>query len=155
MLDTAGKKQTGTIGQQSMIVLLTLWLGHFAVDSFTGIWPIYKTLAGLDLVKAGLIATIGGFLGNALQILFGFLGDRGWSRILISMGVLAAGSISLVSYVDTSNYFLMGILVLLMYLGSSSFHPIGTGTASTLSAQNAGKLTAVFLSGMPFPSCYI
>ncbi|MBT4268523.1 MAG: MFS transporter [Deltaproteobacteria bacterium] len=147
MLDTAGKKQTGTIGQQSMIVLLTLWLGHFAVDSFTGIWPIYKTLAGLDLVKAGLIATIGGFLGNALQILFGFLGDRGWSRILISMGVLAAGSISLVSYVDTSNYFLMGILVLLMYLGSSSFHPIGTGTASTLSAQNAGKLTAVFLSG--------
>lgn len=126
---------------------MLLWLGHFTVDSFTGIWPIYKTLAELDLVKAGLIATIGGFVGNGLQILFGFLGDRGWSRILIALGVLAASSISLVSYIDRSNYLLMGVLVLLMFLGSSSFHPIGTGTATTLSTQNAGKMTAIFLSG--------
>jgi len=124
-----------------------LWLGHFAVDSFTGIWPIYKTLAGLDLVKAGLIVTIGGFTGNGLQVLFGLLGDRGWSRFLICFGVLAAGLVSLVPYVDTNDYLLMGLLVLLMYVGSSAFHPVGVGTVNTLSCQGTGKLTAVFLSG--------
>ncbi len=135
-----GKHKTTT-------VLFALWLGHFAVDSFTGIWPIYKTLAGLDLVKAGLIASIGGFAGNSLQIVFGYLGDKGWSRLLLSFGVFAAGSIILVPYIETSNYLLMGILVMFTYLGSSAYHPSGTGTASTFTTVSTGKVTALFLSG--------
>ncbi len=143
-----------TMASQSLLnkhktttTLFVLWLGHFAVDSFTGIWPIYKTLAGLDLVKAGLIATIGGFVGNSVQIVFGYLGDKGWSRMLLLFGVLAASTVILVPYIDTSNYFLMGVLVLLTFLGSSAYHPSGTGTASSLSTASKGKLTALFLSG--------
>ncbi|MBU2510348.1 MFS transporter [bacterium] len=132
---------------KTVTVLFALWLGHFAVDSFTGIWPIYKTLAGLDLVKAGLIASIGGFVGNSLQIVFGYFGDKGWSRILLSLGVLAAGSIIFVPYIETTNYFLMGVLVMLTYLGSSAYHPSGTGTASTFTTVSIGKITALFLSG--------
>ncbi len=128
-------------------VLLLLWLGHFTVDSFSGIWPIYKTLAGLDLVKAGLIATVGGFIGNSLQIVFGYLGDRGWSRQLLAVGVLASGSIILVPYVGTDNYWLMGFLVMLTFLGSSAYHPSGTGTAGAIGGANIGKITAIFLSG--------
>lgn len=133
--------------RRSFVILVTLWLGHFAIDSFSGIWPIYKTLAGLDLVKAGLIATVGGFIGNSLQLFFGFMGDRGWSRFLLCFGVLAASAVSFVPYVSNSNYLLMGILVMLTMLGTSSFHPIGTGTSNMLSAANAGKVTAFFLSG--------
>ncbi len=128
-------------------VLMALWLGHFTVDSFTGIWPIYKTLANLDLMKAGLIMAIGGFIGNSLQIIFGFLGDKGWSRFLLCLGVLAAGAVVMVPYVDNSNYFLMGILVMVTFLGSSAYHPSGVGTASSLSARKVGKMTALFLSG--------
>lgn len=130
-----------------LTVVLPLWFGHFMVDTFTGIWPIYKTLANLDLVKAGLIATIGSFLGNSLQILFGILGDKGWSRILISVGVLMAGSISMITYVDTNNYMLMALLVLMTYIGSSAFHPIATGTSGTVSNKNTGVIIALFLSG--------
>lgn len=132
---------------RKMIVLMALWLGHFTVDSFTGIFPIYKTLAGLDLVKAGLIMTIGGFVGNSLQILFGFLGDKGWNRFLLCFGVLAAGSVILLPYIDNTNYFLMGFIIMLTFLGSSAYHPSGTGTASSLSSVGVGKLTALFLSG--------
>ena len=128
-------------------IMFALWLGHFTIDSFSGIWPIYKTIANLDLVKAGLIATVAGFVGNSLQIVFGYLGDKGLNRIMLSFGVLFAGSIVFVPYVDNSNYLLLGILVMLTFLGSSAYHPSGTGTASTLTISNTGKITALFLSG--------
>lgn len=132
---------------RSTTVLLALWLGHFAVDSFTGIWPIYKTLANLDLVKAGMIATVGGFIGNSLQIIFGIMGDRGWNRFLLCFGAIAAGTVVLLPYVDHSNYLVMGVLVMFTFLGSSAYHPSATGTASALSSRSTGKLTAIFLSG--------
>lgn len=147
MSQSIAVQQTSYTRTKSMTMLFALWLGHFAVDSFTGIWPIYKTIADLDLVKAGLIATIGGFVGNSLQIFFGMIGDRGWSRFLLCFGVLAAGTMVLVPYVDNSNYLLLGLIVMITYIGSSAYHPSGTGTASTLSAKSTGKLTAVFLSG--------
>lgn len=132
---------------QILTIVLPLWFGHFMVDSFTGIWPIYKTIANLDLVKAGLIASIGSIVGNSLQIFFGVLGDRGWSRFLISFGVLMAGSVSMISYVDTNNYLLMGIIVLATFIGSSAFHPIAAGTSGTVSKKNNGMILALFLSG--------
>jgi FSR family fosmidomycin resistance protein-like MFS transporter len=56
--------------------LLALVGGHFAVDCCTGIWPVFKTLAHLDIVRAGLIATAGSMAGNGLQVAFGLLADR-------------------------------------------------------------------------------
>ncbi len=130
-----------------MALLMMLWVGHFMVDSFTGIWPIYKNIAGLDLVKAGLIVTVGGFIGNILQIVFGLLGDRGWGKLLICLGILMAGSVSLLPYVDNHNYYIMGFLVLLTFLGSSAFHPVAAGISGNISKMRAGKVVAVFLSG--------
>jgi len=139
------QKNISTI--QILTVVLPLWFGHFMVDTFTGIWPIYKTMANLDLVKAGLIVSIGSLIGNSLQIFFGILGDKGWSRFLICIGVLMAGSVSMISYIDTSNYFLMGTVVLATYIGSSAFHPVATGTSGTVSTKNNGVIVALFLSG--------
>ncbi len=126
--------------------LLTLASGHFAVDCCAGIWPVFKTLASLDIVKAGLIATVGTMVGNGLQLAFGVLADRGLRRRLIVAGVAAAGAVTFVPWV-ASSYILMAGLVMVMQIGSAAFHPAATGTAGRLSRQRTGFMIAVFLAG--------
>ncbi len=125
--------------------LLLLAAGHAAVDCCAGIWPVYKTLAQLDLAKAGLIAMAGSMAGNALQILFGVLADRGWRKPLLVWGVALAGAVILVPF--TASYAVMFALVLVTYIGSAAFHPSGTGAAGSLSRARTGVMIAVFLAG--------
>jgi hypothetical protein len=74
--------------------LAALAAGHFAVDCCTGIWPVYKTLAQLDLSKAGLIAMAGSMTGNGLQLAFGLLADRGWRKRLLVAGLALSGAVT-------------------------------------------------------------
>jgi MFS transporter, FSR family, fosmidomycin resistance protein len=120
--------------------------GHCAVDCCSGIWPVFKTLAHLDIAAAGLIATIGGMTGNGLQIVFGVLADRGFRNRLIVTGVALAGTVTLVPWVVPS-YLVMGALVLVTNVSSAAFHPSATGAAANLSRQRVGFMIAVFLSG--------
>lgn len=119
--------------------------GHLAVDCCTGIWPVYKTIAHLDLHVAGAIATLAGVISNGLQIGFGYLGDRGFARALLAAGTLLAGAVAFLPY--TGDYRLLFALVLATSIGSAAFHPIGAGAAGALSRQRTGVLTAVFLAG--------
>jgi FSR family fosmidomycin resistance protein-like MFS transporter len=125
--------------------LVALASGHFAVDCCTGIWPVYKTLAHLDIAKAGLIATSGSIAGNALQVAFGILADRGWRKHLMIGGVLLAGAITVVPWMHS--YTLMFAVVLATYVGSAAFHPSGTGAAASLSRSRTGVLVGLFLAG--------
>lgn len=125
--------------------LLVLALGHLAVDCCTGIWPVYKTLAGIDLALAGLIATTGSFVGNGLQLVFGALADRGWRKHLLVGGLLLVGGVMLVPYVQSP--LLLMLLALATSIGSAAFHPTGAGTASGLSRERTGVVVAVFLAG--------
>jgi FSR family fosmidomycin resistance protein-like MFS transporter len=126
--------------------LLALAGGHFAVDCCTGIWPVFKTLAQLDIVRAGLIATAGSMAGNGLQIAFGFLADRGWRRHLVVGGVCLAGTVTFVPFAVRS-YLLMFALVLATQLGSAAFHPSATGAAGALSRSHTGLMIGLFLAG--------
>jgi FSR family fosmidomycin resistance protein-like MFS transporter len=126
--------------------LLTLAGGHFAVDCCAGIWPVFKTLAHLDIVKAGLIATVGTMAGNGLQLAFGVLADRGLRRRLIVAGVAVAGAVAFVPWA-ASSYLLMAGLVMVAQIGSAAFHPAATGTAALLSRKRTGFMIAVFLAG--------
>lgn len=132
-------------GRIAWASLCALAGGHFAVDCCTGIWPVFKTLAHLDLAKAGLIATAGAMAGNALQIGFGLLADRGWRRRLLLAGPLLAGAVTLVPW--TRSYAVMFALVLATYVGSAAFHPSGTGAAATLSRERTGFTLALFMVG--------
>jgi FSR family fosmidomycin resistance protein-like MFS transporter len=125
--------------------LAVLACGHFAVDCCTGIWPVFKTLAHLDLAKAGLIATTGAVLGNALQIAFGLLADRGWRKLLLVVGTLLAGAVTLAPW--TRSYPGMFVLVLTTYVGSAAFHPAGAGAAASLSRRRTGLMVGLFLAG--------
>jgi FSR family fosmidomycin resistance protein-like MFS transporter len=126
--------------------LMALAGGHFAVDCCAGIWPVFKTLAGLDITTAGLIATVGSMAGNGLQLAFGPLADRGWRKRLIVSGVAVAGTVTLAPWAVRS-YAIMGALVLLTNVGSAAFHPSATGAAAGLSRRRVGFMIAVLLAG--------
>ena len=126
--------------------LLALAGGHCAVDCCSGIWPVFKTLAHLDIATAGLIATIGSVAGNGLQLAFGVLADRGFRKRLIVTGVALAGTVTLTPWAVRS-YPIMGALVLVTNVGSAAFHPAATGAAASLSRRRVGFMIAVFLAG--------
>jgi FSR family fosmidomycin resistance protein-like MFS transporter len=126
--------------------LLALAGGHCAVDLCAGIWPVFKTLAHLDIATAGLIATVGSMAGNGLQLAFGVLADRGWRKRLIVTGVAVAGTVTLVPWA-VGSYLVMGALVLVTNVGSAAFHPSATGAAANLSRQRVGFMIALFLAG--------
>lgn len=127
------------------LTILLLWLSHFLVDFMIGVWPIYKTIAHLDLAKAGLIAASCAFIGEGLQMLFGSLSDLGYRRILIILGMLATTSCAFLAF--TQNYTYLFILYMITCIGSGAFHPSAAGLVGTLSESRKGLLIAIFASG--------
>lgn len=126
--------------------LLALVVGHFAVDCCAGIWPVYKTVAHLDIALAGLIATVGSMAGNGLQLAFGSFADRGGRRRLLVAGVAAAATVTFVPWVRHS-YLAMAALVLAGQVGSAAFHPSAAGAVTTIAPRRAGLMLGVFLAG--------
>lgn len=139
LTDSPSFTKSATVG------VAALAFGHFAVDCCAGIWPVYKTVAHLDLVKAGLIATLAGLIANGLQIVFGIAADRGHARVLSVCGAVLAGAVTFVPY--TSSYPLLFALVLATSVGSAAFHPSATGSAGALSYRHTGLFVALFLAG--------
>lgn len=125
--------------------LVLLFVSHLLLDFFTGIWPIYKTMAEIDLAKAGLIAGFSGFIGEFMQIFFGYFSDRGYRKKMMMLGLILASSILWITFVE-------GVLqsfwiLLLLMLGSGSFHPGGAGFAGMLSPDHKGRNILFFSCG--------
>lgn len=128
-----------------IVTALLLWMGHFCVDMMIGIWPVYKTIAHLDLAKAGLISACCAFAGESLQILFGTLSDQGYRKLLIICGIATTAASSLLVY--TQDYSLIFILVFLTCLGSGAFHPAAVSWMGSLSKSRKGLMITIFASG--------
>lgn len=141
----AGGAAPGRAEVVPCLTLAALSAAHFAVDCCTGIWPVFKSLAQLDLVKAGLIATVGSMTANGLQIVFGTLADRGWRKHMLVGGTVLAGAITFVPY--AGSYALMFALQLATALGSAAFHPSGAGAAGEVSSSRTGVMIGIFLAG--------
>jgi FSR family fosmidomycin resistance protein-like MFS transporter len=122
-----------------------LWLGHFFVDLMIGIWPVYKTIAHIDLAIAGLIGGFCAFAGEGLQVLFGSLSDKGYRKALVLGGVAAATASAYLVYAD--DYLYLFILYLVTCLGSSAFHPAAVGAIGDLEARKRGLILGLFTSG--------
>ncbi len=130
------------------LTLGILCLGHFFVDIMLSIWPVYKTMAELDLALAGTIAGASAFIGEGLQIFFGSLGDKGYRKALILAGVGLTCSIVFVTY--TANYYLLFFLYLTTCIGSGAFHPSGAALMGSLTAHRKGLLISVFVASGAF-----
>jgi FSR family fosmidomycin resistance protein-like MFS transporter len=125
--------------------VFSLWLCHFLIDFMIGVWPVFKTMAELDLAIAGIINGACVFLGEGMQIFFGPLSDQGYRKALIVLGVVIATATCLMSY--TTSYFIIFLLYLLTCIGSGAFHPSAVGLVGSLSENRKGTLITLFATG--------
>lgn len=136
-------KQSISLSLAPLLVLT--WLSHFFVDTMLGIWPVYKSLAGLDLTKAGLVVAAGALIGEGSQLFFGAFSDRGYRKHFMILGLLLAiASTFLASFV---HYGALLCLYILTCIGSGSFHPAAGGLMSSLVPSRRGLLMSIFASG--------
>jgi MFS transporter, FSR family, fosmidomycin resistance protein len=125
--------------------LILLFVSHLILDFFTGIWPIYKTIAQIDLAKAGLIAGLSGFIGEFMQVFFGYFSDRGHRKKVIMLGLALSSCVLWITFTQDilSSFFVL----LLLMLGSGSYHPAGAGFAGLLSPDHKGRNILFFACG--------
>jgi FSR family fosmidomycin resistance protein-like MFS transporter len=126
------------------------------------VWPVYKTLAGLDVAKAGWIATVIAMSGTALQPLFGSIADRFGQRRVILLGVLLTSFALLLgpladqretldrllpTLFGLSGFYLVVFVILAAgRLGQDMFHPAGAGLAGSFSVRRGSMFLAVFIA---------
>jgi FSR family fosmidomycin resistance protein-like MFS transporter len=146
---TQGGTPDTDISRRAVGTFIAVVLGHILVD-FMGmsVWPVYKTLAGLDVAKAGWIATIIAMSGTALQPLFGSIADRFGPRRVVLLGTLltslalflgplvdyrAALDSHLPELFGLSGFYLVVFIILAAgRLGQDMFHPAGAGLAGSI-----------------------
>ena len=139
-------------------VFLALAACHWLGDCFGGIWPIFKYLAGLDLAKAGFIATVTMLLGAGLQPLFGIWSDRGAQRGLILWGAGLASAGMLLGPVDLLEtslgpvawYGLMLLIMLVVRVGQGMYHPSAASAAGNLNSNRRSMFVSMFIAAGMF-----
>jgi len=136
---------THAVPAAGVLMLPSLLAIHALIDLFSGVWPIFKHLAGISLESAGLIATIAPLLTWSLQPLFGMWADRGHMRTCILWGVALSFPMMLLGPISNATgeytpavYLLMFVIVLLSRLGQAIFHPAAAAMAGDL-ARGTGR----------------
>lgn len=125
--------------------IVVLILCHISVDLFTGIWPLFKKISGVDIAIASMIGMTGGVLGNILQLIFGQISDKGKRKQYIILGLALSSAASLYPYIH-SNYWYF-IMLSITFIGSSSFHPAATGLTGRISKEKKSMMIALFVAG--------
>jgi FSR family fosmidomycin resistance protein-like MFS transporter len=130
---------------QLWLSITMIWLAHLCMDFMIGIWPVYKTLVTLDLAVAGLIASMGMFIGEGLQLYFGVLSDRGFHKHLLILGLVLTATIPFLAYVYHS--WILFIFVLSSFIGSGAFHPAAVGLMVGWGPRYKSFFIALFACG--------
>lgn len=130
---------------QVIILLILIGSAHFLVDTMIGIWSIYKSLAQLDMAKAGLIVAAGAFIGEGAQLIFGSFSDRGYRKQLIILGLVLSVASAFLAY--SSSYVVLFCLYLFTCIGSGCFHPCAASLVSSMIPARRGLLMAIFAAG--------
>ena len=150
-------------GSMAAGTFVAVALAHVMVD-FMGmsVWPVYKTLAHLDVAKAGWIATVIAMSGTALQPLFGSMADRFGARRVILMSVLLTSFAlflgPLADYRETIDrllpslfglsgfYLVLFVILAAGRLGQDMFHPAGAGLAGSFSIRRGSMFLSIFIA---------
>lgn len=125
--------------------LIVLAMSHLLIDLILGIWPIYKTIVGLDVGKASLIAGICLIVGEAAQLFFGYLGTRLCCKKIVTIGLCLVGGIAALAHVNS--YLMIFLIVLAVYLGSGAFHPSATGMVGQWCEKSQSIFITLFYTG--------
>lgn len=156
MFSISNRERTasGISMSKGMKTLIGLSIAHALLECFSGVWPVYKHLVGLDLQAAGYIAAATGFLAAALQPAFGHWADQGWSRAMVIWGtaltflltLLGPAGAFLTPFGPAVLYGGLSALMLLSRLGHSMFHPAGACMASQALAGRQASGLGIFVA---------
>jgi FSR family fosmidomycin resistance protein-like MFS transporter len=106
--------------------LLTLMLGHLAVDSYVGVIPVlYPLLIGrfrLSLATVGLVSLAYSGMAAISQPLFGVIADRYGTRLTGVALAWTAITFALIGFVQS--FPLLLVIACASGLGSGAFHPL-------------------------------
>lgn len=132
-------------------LLLSVALGHFAVDLLAAVVPVFVAFAsiplGLSNAQVGLAATLYTVTSSLSQPVFGHLADRYGGRCLAVAGLCWMSLwISLATLV--SDYIYLVVCLTIAGLGSAAYHPQGAMNAFLATAtQKGGSLSIWSLGG--------
>jgi FSR family fosmidomycin resistance protein-like MFS transporter len=124
------------------------WL-HFlndgAANFLPGVLPALLVSLGQPIGMAASIMTVL-LLGQALQPAMGWLADRLGGRYLIIVGVLGTNlGMALIGWL--SNIYALYVVLFLMGLSNSLFHPQALAAARSLAKRRHGSVMSLFLVG--------
>ena len=139
----------------AMKTLISLGLAHALLEWFSGVWPIFKVLAHLDLATSAKIVAATSFLASILQPVFGVWADKGYARRMALGGTVATFLLMLVGPISNQMpvwgplavYTMLGAITLLSRLGHSMFHPAGASLAAhALDGERHTSSIGIFIS---------
>jgi MFS transporter, FSR family, fosmidomycin resistance protein len=130
--------------------LLTLMLGHFTVDTFSGLIPMLYPLLivqyGLDLKTVGLISLAYGGTASLSQPFFGWLADRHGTRY-IGLALIWT-SLLFASVGFAPNFRILVILAGVAGLGSGAYHPFGALNAgAVIKKEQRNAAMSIYVTG--------
>ncbi len=114
--------------------LLTLTLGHFTVDMYSGVLPILYPLLteefDLNLKTVGLVSLAYSGAASLTQPIFGYITDKRGTRLIGLALMWTAITFSLLGLAPSFPVLVM--LAGLAGIGSGAYHPMGAVTASAV-----------------------
>jgi FSR family fosmidomycin resistance protein-like MFS transporter len=130
--------------------LLTLMLGHFAVDSYVGIIPVLYPLLverfALNLRTVGLVSLAYSGAAALSQPLFGWLADRYGTRLIPLALAWTAVVFALIGLAPS--FPILVALAAAAGLGSGAYHPFGALSAGrAIGAAQRNTAMAVYVTG--------
>jgi MFS transporter, FSR family, fosmidomycin resistance protein len=123
-------------------LIFLMCLSHFIIDFMLSIWPVYKTIAHIDLAAAGLLLAAAVLIGELMQLIFGKLIDKGHFRILLILGPLLGSVAVLFPYVGSYPLFLL--LIIGTCIGSAAIHPSAVSVLGGLDIKRKALLMGCF-----------
>lgn len=133
--------------------LLTLMLGHFTVDMYSGVLPVlYPILTGrfnLDLATVGLVTLAYSGMASLAQPFFGWVADRYGTRYIGLALCWTALTFALIGFAPTFPILLA--LAAAAGIGSGAYHPLGSlNAAAVIPERSRNAAMGAYVSGGTF-----
>ena len=130
--------------------LMTMMLGHFTVDMYSGVIPLLYPLLtdkfDLNLSTVGLVSLAYSGMSSITQPLFGMFADRKGTRLIGLSMMWTAFMFSILGFVDS--FPLLLVLAGLAGIGSGAFHPLGAVSAGAVAGTtNRNVAMSLYVTG--------
>ncbi len=125
-------------------------VGHFSVDMYSGMLPMMLLVLSdplsLSYGQIGLVSMTFGLASSLSQPVFGWLGDKKYSRLLAVLGV-ATVSVNMGLLRFSDRFAMLFILATLAGLGAGAFHPQGAVLAADTEVRSRGSAMSLYMLG--------